>query len=564
MSCLFVNERRLFHLAHGSLRGRTQSLVAAHVDGCPACRTLTSEFEALMERLRGGAPRAQQPKEDSWRPVLATLSSPDWLVLALADATVFRDSISPLSLVMQHLDWLMAPNVNDEHSVARLAYLTVWLTEMGLDHLVERTTGLSFMAMVEAGSIRFQRRRRSRRPVAECLHLELTAGMIALNGERNSEAIERLGHSIHLAKEAGDPILLAATQGALARAYARLGHYDKATRCGETAIETAQHAGFPELAAAHQARLAWTLFQIHGGRYDRVERLLVTADQLLGETEDRIGRGNVAAARAKIASHNGQYERAIELYTAAIELYEEFWSDHPNLARALLNRAKARLRTVARLRRMDRVNAEREQSGEPIGALLESAARDIEHAGQIYPETEIRGRGSVRLARAFWGLCSRDLQRAALEAAAAYDIGYTNEDHILVARARVMQCNICRAESETPSCELGHRYRLLERALAFSEEATRSVATTQHRRLATTAWLARGLVLAQSYFARYDEAADCLAHLNDFLSDGTHDYLREQVDELRTLVARGQSNPHRLQRPRRDIDRPIEDPVGDI
>ena len=535
MSCVTINERRLFDFVDGSLTGITHQLMGDHLAVCSACQVATSDFQSIVTRLRGGKAPAPPSRDDPWQAVAASLASPDWLVLALADAVVFRDSVGPLGLVMQHREWLSAVSVHDPNGAARLAYLAVWLTEMGLDHFTDANTDLSYMEMIESAVRRFPRPR-PRVATADCFHLELASALVALHNERNGEATDRLLHTTQLACEVGDPILTPAAYGALGKAYARQGGYTEATRCAERAIAEARRAGYPELAAAHQTRLAWTLFQMHG-QHDQVSRLLAESEELLAETEDRIGRGNIASAQAKIASHNGHYETATVKYGRAIALYEEFWPGHPNLARALLNRSKARLRTVARLRRMKEVAVSRTApSPASIPVLLQAAEQDIDRAAGIYRPPDIRGRGSVHLATAFLRLNAGEVQRAALEAASAYDIGRASGDRILLARARVMQCHVCIAESYSEDCEPRHRYRLLETALSFSDEAIEDVKSTQHRRLATTAWLARGLVLAQECFGRREEAVRCLARMRQLLPRGTHDYLKEQVDELARLL----------------------------
>lgn len=552
MTCHYINERRLFDFADGRLAGVTLTLVTAHLDNCAECRGVASDYVSLMTHLRAGERISTTADDDPWAPVARTLSEPDWVVLALADAAVLRDSQGPLTLVSQHLDWLSELTPADPNAALLLGYLALWLTEMGLAHLGENPRP-SYMGIVASGLRRFPRQPRPGLRVEDCLHLELAEGLVALNAERNAEAIEHLDHVLHLAPEVGDTIVLTATLGALARAYARLGAYDDATSCSERAITAALAAGYVELAASHQTRLAWTLFQMHGCCNEAVERLLDQSAHTLEETEDRIGRGNIAAAQAKIASHRGHYEQAFHLYTSAIDLYDEFWREHPNLARALLNRSKARLRTVARLRRTSQgsvlsVFRDSRSPSEPIDALLCDAEADVQRADQIYRAcSDVRGRGSVHLARAYLRMWAAEPRRAALEAAAAYDVGFASGDQILMARARVIQCHLAVAESSSPGGDPRSEYRLPERAREFSDEAIAHVKTTQHRRLAATAWLWQGLTLVQPYFGRHVEAAECLARVRELLPEGTHDYLQEQVDELARAVdgqAPDVSQPH--------------------
>jgi hypothetical protein len=93
-----------------------------------------------------------------------------------------------------------------------------------------------------------------------------------------------------------------------------------------------------------------------------------------------------------------------------------------------------------------------------------------------------------------------DFQRAEEEAASAYDVAEPKQDHILMVRARILQCMIENAKVEEEiggGADPGSHAR---RAFEFSQEAIDLAKHTQHHLLLANAHLWQGLTQCNSFF----------------------------------------------------------------
>jgi hypothetical protein len=102
-----------------------------------------------------------------------------------------------------------------------------------------------------------------------------------------------------------------------------------------------------------------------------------------------------------------------------------------------------------------------------------------------------------------------DIDRAAQEALKAYELAQQKHDHILMARARVLQAAAenGRVEEELEDSDLALHANL---ARQHADEAIALAQQTENRRLTAGAYLARGSTAANDFFQDWDEDRDHL------------------------------------------------------
>lgn len=529
MTCTYVDERRLFELAEGQLTGLTRDVVAAHVSTCRQCRDTVGQYHEIGLALRIGVAPPKRDTYDPWAPVRGSLVAADPLVFALADAIVLRSGLSTRSLVSKHLGQLASLAPGQPNAAIVLGYFAAWLTELGLGHLSRKRDESSYIDLVESVLRPFRQAPRGHWTAAECLHVELATAMVALHAEDYTQAIVHLKSALVLSPHVGDTVLAAVINGAASRAYARLGKYQSALKYARRGIDIAYANGFQELAAAHEVRKAWVLFQRLGPRSREAWRLFEKANDVLEGAEDCVALGNITAAKAKMFAHRGKYLQAIKLYESAVGRYGECDADHPNLARALVNQAQASIQAVRRQSRVGQISRKHRE----FEALFDTASKNLDRANAIYQRnSHFRGRGSVLLVRAFWHLTTGQLDAAAESAKQAFELGRTAMDRILKARARIQQCRIALDMSVT-----GGDNVYLEDARHYAEEAVELVNGTQHRRLRAVSRVCLGLTLVHPHCGARAEAEQLLSEARLCLRKGTDDYISDELVGLDIRLA---------------------------
>jgi len=155
-----------------------------------------------------------------------------------------------------------------------------------------------------------------------------------------------------------------------------------------------------------------------------------------------------------------------------------------------------------------------------------------------------RGRGSVLLISASLHADSGDLSSAATELVRAYELGRKKSDHILMVRARIQQCIVENALSETDG-DGALSYSHAERARIFAEDAVSSGEknTPHYIRLIAHAYIWLGITLLNPYISDPNEGQICLQRaeglLQDHEADGyypkpaTRDYIWDDLKLLR-------------------------------
>ena len=129
-----------------------------------------------------------------------------------------------------------------------------------------------------------------------------------------------------------------------------------------------------------------------------------------------------------------------------------------------------------------------------------------------------------------------DIAHAEKEASQAYDIGLKQNDHILMARARVLETAIENAHVEE---QIGGDVDVAvhaNHARQYSEEALSLAEGTQNRRLRAGAFIARGMTAANDFFRDWELARRCSTEATTLIGPGESDHLVEDLVLLKSRI----------------------------
>ncbi len=397
-------------------------------------------------------------------------------------------------------------------------------------------------------------------PLASYLQVRMTEAFCFIAEEDSDAAIATLDFVLQVQSEIEDPLLLATAFFWRSRAHRRKGEYETALPDVAQACSLAQSLHQHKLAALVQVQESWLLFQ--KGMSREALLLLDVAEQSLKDSDDYVTLGNIESARGRIVRRAGEYNLALAHFAKAVHTYGLLDPHHPNLARALVNAAYVKRLMALHLRkRMEGETSAR--PARPIDAMAEKASHranraryievcrdaldDLCRAGEIYMAHQHHsGSGSVLVNSGYLHLDSGDIDGAAASALSAYELGHSMNDHILMARARVLQAA---SENERIDQQMGEdadaaAYAALARK--YSEDALLLAGQTQNRRLIASAHLARGMTCANDFFGEWDAAADCASQASALLRAEDRDHLWEELLVLKTRILRASGIDDRL------------------
>jgi tetratricopeptide (TPR) repeat protein len=355
---------------------------------------------------------------------------------------------------------------------------------------------------------RFPKAARPALPLLDYLHLRMAEGVVAMAQEDTEQALRHFLLVQSFEDEIHDPELLAIANFWMGRCYRRMGHYADALKFTARGEQQALSCGYIQMAAIMQAARSWLAFQ--KGRLHEANALLRCAEEALDSTDDFLSRGNIHSAYGRIARRQGKYDRAVECFDRAIAQYRSAGSDHLRLARTLLNLALVkRMLALQAQKNLDRVAAARRAATRPpsqaaalshdnqrlsIETIRAQARAHLEEAALIYSRHHNQhGLAGVHINRGFLFLDCGELDCAAAEAAEAFEHGSQKSDHIIMARARTLECIIEHAAIEE---QVGDRAQHRDAAEAFARDAVAFASNTENRRLLARAYVWQGLTFA--------------------------------------------------------------------
>lgn len=397
--------------------------------------------------------------------------------------------------------------------------------------------GYRDLKLIEELIGRFASIRRSDMRLSDYLQLRMVEGFHAFASEDASSATEIFEFVLHAQEEVAEPRFAALTHFWKARAHRKKGEYEKALHHVAEAKALARKIHAPKLVAMMKIHESWLLFQ--SGQRREAFALLDGAEVELKVTGHALSLGNIESARGRFVRRSGEYGKALEHFRRAISIYSRQFPHHPNLARALVNAAY-----VKRLMALDL--SHRSDAGKARGThnaryleICREALELLQRAKEIYAMHHHQvGIGAVLVNSGQVHLDIGNIDQASSEAIKAFRLGEEKDDHILMARARVLQADIENVRVEEQLEEAPDTAVHAARAMQYAEEAIVLARQTQNKRLLAGAYIARGLTAANDFFEEWEIAKQFASLASDLLSTEDRDHLLKELSILKARILR--------------------------
>ena len=424
--------------------------------------------------------------------------------------------------------------------------------------------------LVEDMLARFPAESRRRLPVGEYLRLRMAEGLLALLRDHPDEALRHFDLVLSLQDEIEDKEVVAIAHFWNGRCHRKKGEYDEALKRSVAGREMAQSLGFEKMAAVMRVLESWLHFQ--KGQWREAERILDQAEAVLRHTDDDITLGNIYSAHGRMVRRQGHYKDALKYFSRAIEHLRKRNPQHRNLARSLVNIAYVQRLVAQQISRQIDLEAERRRKSQSLNKNKDKdrdkhedsrktaavrgsnhrereeyekhrqdAFANLEQAEKIYRHHHHHhGIGSVLENRGLLYFDSGDLENADAQAVQAYALGKEEADLILMARARLLQCQVANARLE----EEMEGWEHAQSARDYAREAVEAATHTQNHHLLARAYIWRGLTACYPTIHDIEDAKHCVDKAGTFLKTGDSDDLWEEMQALRQKVMpRGAIDP---------------------
>ncbi|HWG49435.1 MAG TPA: tetratricopeptide repeat protein [Candidatus Acidoferrales bacterium] len=406
------------------------------------------------------------------------------------------------------------------------------------------------------------RDQRGKLPVADYVHLRMAEGLLALLRDHPDEALRNFDLVLTLQEEIQDKEVVAIAHFWNARCHRKKGEYDEALKRAGVGRELAMALGFPRMAAVMRVLESWLLFQKGHGR--EAARILDQAEAALRNTDDDITLGNIYSAHGRMIRRQGQYQQAVHFFTRAVEHFQKRNPQHRNLARSLANIAYVqRLIAAQMIRQMDTEAARRRKTNKKAKALplhsrstggrqqyeelRASAFANLEQAERIYRHhSHHHGIGNVLENRGLLHLDSGELDLAAQEGARAYAVGREENDAIIMARARLLQCKVEHAQLEEEIEGSTRTWEHVQAARDYAREAVEAAVHTQNQRLLARAYIWRGLTACHPAIHDHEDARHCMDKATAFIATSQDEDVWNELQLLKQKVTTRGSVDSRL------------------
>jgi tetratricopeptide (TPR) repeat protein len=414
----------------------------------------------------------------------------------------------------------------DPHAAAFLLCLAQWV-DLGFRNV-------DYLHTIAA---RFSDGRRGQMSICDYLYLRMVEGHLAFSAEDAAQAIFIFSFVLHAETTIMEPHLVVVAHFWKCRAHRRQGEYEPALHHIQEAKRLAHAMQAAKLVAVTNIHESWLLFQ-RGERREAM-RLLDSAEAELRSTGHALSLGNIESARGRFVRRSGEYTKALAHFEKAVQIYSGAVPQHPNLARALVNAAY-----VKRLIALDLLH--RAKLGKARGAdharyleICQDALALLGRAGEIYSRQHHQaGTGSVLVNAGHLHLDSGDIDRAEDEAAKAYRLGEERQDHILMARARILQATVQNERVEEQVGESADLSLHGHLARTYSEDAIALAKLTQNNRLLAGAYVARSSVAANEFFQDWETAKTFAALAGELLGKDDLDHLSKELIVLKGRIIR--------------------------
>ncbi len=467
------------------------------------------------------------------------LDIPDELLTGLREDIILRRIRSGLSRLEDHRSHLDHFNPAGKNSAQ-----FVWRVAQWVD------VGYRDISLVRNLVNCFPKTSRRCLLLRDYVYIRVAEGLIAMYDEEPDRAIGHFNTVLGFEEELHDSELLAIANFWKARAQRSKGEYDDALTHCSRGRDLALQCGFECMAAVMRVLEAWLCFQ--KGKHKDALRILDETESVLAATDDALVMGNIQSTYGRIYRQEGRFDRAIEHFHRAIDEYRKIDTLHPNLARTLANIGYVkRLVALEFKRKIDsdvarrrhapaRGGADASHSREQFTRLRDEAFAHLDEASAIYSvHVNHRGAATIHLHRGFLHLDAGALDQAGEESAAAFSIGEKKEDHIMMARGRILQCMAENAKLDEGLEDDPRQHA--QAALDYIRDALEFAGYTQNRRLLGRAHTWHGLTLSNEFFSQRDAALDALNVANSYLDHRFHDTAWEDLQTLKARVLRANS-----------------------
>lgn len=421
--------------------------------------------------------------------------------------------------------------------------------------------GYSGPELIEQLLQRFPKEQRGKFSVCDYVHLRMADGLLALLRDHPDEALRQFDLVLALHEEMEDKEVVAIAHFWNGRCHRKKGEYDQALKHTVIAHQLASSLGFPRMAAVMRVLESWLLFQ--KGHEREAARILDQAESVLRATDDDITLGNIYSAHGRMIRRQGQYKQALHFFTRAIEHFQRRNPQHRNLARSLANIAHVQrliaaqimhhIDTEAERRRKSRskVKPDPSQGGHTTDSrrhyeeLRASAFANLEQAEKIYRyHNHHHGIGTVLENRGLLHLDSGELDLAAQEGARAYSVAKEENDAIVMARARLLQCKVEHGQLDEQIEGSTRVWEHVQAARDYAREAVEAAVHTQNVRLLARAYIWRGLTACLPPIHDLEDARHCLDKASSFINTAQDEDVWNELQVLKQKVtSRGSVDP---------------------
>src|SRR5215471_21756641 len=378
-----------------------------------------------------------------------SLTVPDSLLRELREHLVTRRVSDGFALLDRHAHFFAQLDPAQPNAAALVGHVAQWVD-----------IGYSEADLVQRLLAHFPPEARGKLSVGNYLQLRMAEGLLALLHDRPDEALRHFDLVLSLQDEIEDKEAVAIAHFWNGRCHRKKGEYDQALKRSAAGRSLAESLGYEKMAAVMRVLEAWLYFQ--KGQRREASRILDQAEAVLRHTDDDITLGNIYSAHGRMVRRQGGYTQSLEFFSRAIGHFRKRNPQHRNLARSLANIAYVQRLIALQISRQIDTEAERRRKNQSGGGKTKAkppargslarlrdeyerhrsdAFTNLEQAEAIYRHhNHHHGIGSVYENRGLLFFDSGDLQSADGEAGKAYVLGKQENDAILMARARILQC----------------------------------------------------------------------------------------------------------------------------
>jgi tetratricopeptide (TPR) repeat protein len=462
---------------------------------------------------------------------------PGKLLRDLKQNLVMREVSNGIALLEAHEHLFASVDQAQHNAAALIGSVAQWVD-----------IGYGEPGLIEQLLARIPKDKRGRLPVNDYLQLRMAEGLLALLRDHPDDALRQFDVVLSMQEEIEDKEMVAIAHFWNARCHRKKGEYDEALKRAGVGRELAQALGFPRMAAVMRVLESWLLFQ--KGQYREAARILDQAEAALRSSDDHITLGNIYSAHGRMVRRQGHYQEALKYFSRAIEHFQKRNPHHKNLARTLTNIAYVQRLVAVQMGKQ--IDAQRERRQEPKSPaargqkhsqlrqheeLRSSAFANLDLAEKIYRHHDHHhGIGSVLENRGLLFLDVGELDNAGAQAAQAYDLGKEVNDSILMARARLLQCEVENGKLEEEIEGSTDSWEHAQAARDFAREAVEAAKHTQNHRLLARAYIWRGLTSSHPAIHDIEDAKRCCELASSFMKTVDYDDLWEELQMLKQKV----------------------------